>query len=500
MHQIDILRTEAEDLIKAQSLMGWNSWALGDQSNQDSLYRAYAHLFTRENIDLVQSAEREEQDSTQKKRLRYFHRYLTTEFISKATASLTDKANNIEATATVVLDGKQIPYRQLAGLMANENNQKQRASLYIASDPVLDTLNTIHTQVEQANQKIAKELGYTSYNTMEEQLKEFSLEECARVSQTILDNTKEKYLNLLKEILNKQLGLDLEHFYRYDTAPLFRSRQFDRYFPESSMLKVIKQTYAGLGIDLDAQRNLHIDAEKRDAKNPRAVCYPIDIPNDIRLSIKPIGGCDDYSSLFHEMGHGQHYLNTTENAFEFKYIGEPTVTEAFAFLSEYLLCNQAWLRLNSSMPTPILKDFLRFQAMYRLYYIRRYAAKVLYEVQLHAGAADAPQVYAKFMSEAVGGKQIPSDEKRYLTDVDANYYSASYLRAWFLEAQLNAVLTKRFGPNWFEHPRAGEYLRSLWAYGDRLSGTELAKVLGYGDISPEALLAEIDTMILFSSR
>jgi hypothetical protein len=266
------------------------------------------------------------------------------------------------------------------------------------------------------------------------------------------------------------------------------------------MLSVLRKTYGGLGIDFETQTNLAIDAEDRETKNPRAVCYAVDVPNDIRLSIKPIGGFDDYSALFHEMGHGEHYANTKEHAFEFKYLGEPTVTETFAFLSEYILANQAWLRLNTTMPVSVLKDFVRFQAFYRLYYIRRYAAKFLYELQLHADVAHPQELYAKLQSRAIGCMQDPSDGKRFLIDVDANYYSASYLRAWFLEARLNARLTKEFGFNWFEHPQAGSYLSSLWAQGDRISGGELAALIGDEVITPDALLSQINMMILFSTK
>jgi hypothetical protein len=152
------------------------------------------------------------------------------------------------------------------------------------------------------------------------------------------------------------------------------------------------------------------------------------------------------------------------------------------------------------MPTPALKDFVRFQTFYRLYYVRRYCAKFLYEFDLHSGVASPQTRYADLQSHAIGFKQIPSDEKRYLTDIDVHYYSASYLRAWFLEAQLNAALTKEFGPKWFEHPRAGDYLQSLWGNGDRLNGIELSRLLGYDSIQPEPLLAEIRSMILFSSK
>ena len=148
IERIDSLRAQAEALIKEQSLMGWNSWAFGAESNQDSLYKANANLFTLENIKLVQRAEDEDQSEVQKKRLRYFRRYLTTEYIDKEIAILKDRVSNIEAATTVRLEGKQIPYRQVAGLLANEKKQSHRAALYSAVDPVLDTLNIIRTQIE----------------------------------------------------------------------------------------------------------------------------------------------------------------------------------------------------------------------------------------------------------------------------------------------------------------------------------------------------------------
>ncbi len=498
--RVDSLRTQAEELIKTQSLMGWNSWAFGTESNQDSLYKANANLFTLENIKLVQRVEQAETIAVQKKRLFYFRRYLATEYLSKENASLADKVSNLEATATVMFEGKSIPYRQVSSMISNEKNQKRRGGLYVAVDPVLDSLNLIHRQIEGNNLRLAKELGFPSYNQMAEDFKGFSLSNFKVTAERVLAETESTYTILLDEMIKKQLKLTRNNLYRYDTGPLLRNERFDPYFKGATMLDVAKETYQGLGIDLTAQKNLRVDSENRPAKNPRAVCYPVDVPNDVRLSIKPIGGFDDYSALFHEMGHGQHYANTKENAFEFKYIGEATVTENFAFLSEYILSNQAWLRMHTKMATPILKDFLRFQAFYRMYYIRRYCAKFLYELQLHAAIAHADTLYASLLANAIGTQQLPSDRKRYLTDVDALFYSASYLRAWFLEAQLNAKLTKDYGANWFASPRAGEFLLSLWSNGDRYNGDEFVKMIGYDAINPDVWMKEVNMMILFSTK
>ena len=87
-----------------------------------------------------------------------------------------------------------------------------------------------------------------------------------------------------------------------------------------------------------------------------------------------------------------------------------------------------------------------------------------------------------------------------LRSVDDLYYSASYLRAWFLEAQLEAKLTADFGVNWFENPRAGRFLVSLWSRGDLLNGDELVQLLGYDRISPDALLQHIRMMLVLSTK
>ncbi len=500
MERIDSLRVEAEGLVKAQSLMGFNAWAYGAEANQDSLYQAHRSLFTAEHIALVRRASEEEPDSLQAKRLRYFLRYLTTEFISKEVAPLTDRAANLEARATVSIDGKDVPYRQVGFLIANEKSPARRALFYRAEDPVLDSLNTILRDVEQKTLELTHTLGYSSYRDMVSELRGYSLDSFQRTAEEVLTATDSLYNGLLREMLKRYLRLDPRSFRASDRGPLFRNSTYDRYFPGPAMLGVLTSTYQGLGVDIPGMKNLTIDAEPRPAKNPRAVCYAIDVPADVRLSIKPLGGADDYAALFHEMGHAVHYASTRETSFEFRYAGEPTLTETYAFLSEYILVNQAWLRIRHVMPTPALKDFVRFQAFYRLYYVRRYCAKFLYELQLHAGVAGADSLYETLQCKAVGFVPVPSDAKRYLTDVDALYYSAAYLRAWFLEAQLNAALSSRYGVNWFENPLAGDYLRSLWALGHRLNGDELVRSLGSGTITPDAWLTEIRDMVRLSLK
>ncbi len=493
--QIELIRQDADKLIKAQSEMGYASWTLGAISNQDSLYKAYEHLFTKENIQLVKQAEEKEKNPDKKKALSYLRLYLLSEYISKQTAALYDQTENMQAQAKIKVDGKEIPFRQIAVLLSNEKDQNKRRKLYFSQDSFLDSLNVIFKQIEDFYHTQAQELGYDSYNAFAQDLKSIDLEKFKPVVEDFLLKTQIAYETLLAEFLQKNLKLPRNYFYRFDVAALLRQGEFDKYFPKEKLIEGVKSTYLDLGIDMDKQPNLKIDSEEREKKNSRAVCFAVDVPADVRLSIKPIGGVQDYAALFHESGHGEHFANTTEKTWEFKYLGNNTVTEAYAFLSEYFLSDPSWLAKHTEMSKDEIKQFLKAQVFGRLLLVRRYCAKFLYELQLHSQNPNASKIYADFLSQAIGFKRTASDEKRYLYDVDANYYVVDYLRAWFLEAQLKSKLKEKFGESWFEKKEAGDYLKSLWANGNKFTGEELAPQIGYQTITSEALINEINELL-----
>ena len=62
------------------------------------------------------------------------------------------------------------------------------------------------------------------------------------------------------------------------------------------------------------------------------------------------------------------------------------------------------------------------------------------------------------------------------------FYSADYLRAWFLESQLKEKLKSDYGPDYYTKLATGEYLKKLWGYGNRYSPEELAKMIGVGQL------------------
>jgi hypothetical protein len=214
-----------------------------------------------------------------------------------------------------------------------------------------------------------------------------------------------------------------------------------------------------------------LDLEERPNKTPRAFCAAPHVPDEVHLVMARIGGREDYEVLMHEASHAHHYSRVArELPVESRYLGDNSVTEGFAFLFQHLVSAPEWLE--AALGVDDADPVIRHSRAVRLVMLRRYCAKLLYEIELHAGDLDgaAPQRYASLLSDAV---RVEWPATTWLSDVDAFFYAARYLRAWALETYLRRVLRDRFGARWFESEHAGAWLRELWREGQRLSAEEL---------------------------
>ena len=219
------------------------------------------------------------------------------------------------------------------------------------------------------------------------------------------------------------------------------------------MLPALEQTLADLGIDLHAQRNVHLDLEQRPGKSPRAFCSPIEVPDKVMLVIQPIGGHDDWRALFHEAGHTEHYANTSpELKMEEKRLGDMAVTEGWASLFEHLVDEPAWL--NRRLDVPGVAKIANAGAASELYFLRRYSAKLLYEIEFFQ-AADAETMrprYAELLTDAL---KLPANPESYLDDIDGSFYVTGYLRSWAVEAQMREHLPLRVRQRLVRTTRSG---------------------------------------------
>jgi hypothetical protein len=137
---------------------------------------------------------------------------------------------------------------------------------------------------------------------------------------------------------------------------------------------------------------------------------------------------------------------------------------------------------------------LRFELMvHELYSVRRYAAKLSYEVLLHGGdlSRGGPE-YAQRLSRAT---LFRYDEADHLQDVDPAFYAARYLRAWQLEAAVAGELTHRYDEDWFRNPRAGVFLQHLMSRGQADPADRLAAEVTGAPLSFGPLLRRMETAL-----
>jgi hypothetical protein len=311
------------------------------------------------------------------------------------------------------------------------------------------------------------------------------LKQLAHEMETFLWDSEKVYRRRLQAYLR---GLDLDPCLaeRSDLSHLFRSPRFDAFFRQEQLIPGLRDTLRDLGIDLERQNNVHLDTEPRPRKSPRAFCAPIRIPEEVVLVINPHGGQDDFRALFHEAGHTQHFAHVDRRLpYAQRGLGDNSVTEAYAFTLEHLVYNPTWLQRHLGVDDS--SDYLELARFHKLYMLRRYAAKLLYELELHSGENPRAKSkrYADLLTASLGVRYSAED---YLSDVDDGFYCARYLRAWILEAQIRQHLEQEFGDRWFETREAGAHLRTLWSCGQSDPADDLARRLGYDglDIKPLA--------------
>src|SRR3989304_4749571 len=271
----------------------------------------------------------------------------------------------------------------------------------------------------------------------------------------------------------KELNISLISSRKSDFAFIKRAKKYDRFFGKDKLIPTFKDTLSEMGMDISGYTNIHLDVGERENKSPRAFCSVPGIPSEIYLVVMPGGGQDDYEALLHEGGHALHFGNTDSKLdFEYKYMGDNAVTEGFAFSMEQLMQNRDWLIDFLKMPGEAAEEFVYFSNLIKLWFCRRYAGKLRYELILHDGKPlnGKDLIYKEILS---GVNLMDYPAVNYLRDVDNGFYCTNYIRAWIFQSQLKEYIYKKFGRGWYKNKKAGLFLRELWNYGQKYSADEI---------------------------
>jgi len=452
---------------------------LQDSFEIEPIYARHADLFTRDAVDALRALDsRATDDGDQRRRSRMLLDFAVEGYIGEATKTVEEELARTEAGLTIEVGGERIGFREAPVVQANEADADRRAEIEAALlAATRERLGPRHRELIECQHACATDLGWASYAAMCAYLKRIDLEALSGQTAAFSRASAQTYPRVLGPELRRTLGIDMSELRRADLPRFFRAAEQDRHFPAGRLTDSFTETMRGLGIKVSEQRGVTFDIGARPNKSPRAFCAPVRVPGEVYLVVAPVGGWDDFATLFHEGGHTEHAANTDpELPFEFRCLGDNSISETYAFLMQHLVENPEWLARKLDLDDP--SELVAHAKAQRLVYLRRYAAKLAYELELHG--ADAASLdaladrYAGLLGDAL---QIQWPTQTFLSDVDEGFYCACYLRAWALETQLRSHLRERFGPAWFESGEAGEVLRALWRDGQRLDAEELLEDL-----------------------
>jgi len=418
----------------------------------------------------------------------------------RAVAPLEEREIAWEGAAVVrTPDGQSVPYQRAPIDVANATDRRERLALDEArAELVGRELAPMRRERLARERDAVLEAGVADgYVATFEALAGIDLRALGEACGRFLADTQPMWEDVLAAALRRRLGVARGEATRADLSALLRAPHFDGGFPGGGMEATIRHQVEAMGVDPRAGGRVRFDVAEREGKRARAFCAPVRVPEEVHVVLRPRGGQGDWRAFLHELGHALHFAHTRPDLpFEFRRLGDASVTEGYAMLLDHLMHDRGWLRRYAELSAAQLADYRRAAALEELCLLRRYCAKLRYELELHGGGVpwDAlPDLYVESLGAALGVRHHAADA---FVDVDPRFHAARYLRAWQLQARLAEALRERFDEDWYRNPASGPWLvDELWSEGQRLPAHLLVERLGTAGLDFAPLVRAIEARL-----
>lgn len=482
------LSAKAEALLRAQDELVWKHWTEGVPADLARTYAGTEAWLTPDAVALVARARAMTTESRERRALEHLHAYLAGEWMAQQLAEVSDAIATLEQTLTFQIAGTDRPYRNLESILANERSALRRRQIYEAATSAVEKVSALAERrgARTAELLTGLNLEPAAWTT---ELRESTPEQLATLAEAVLSLTQEAWTATLTRLAQRELQLPLDRIGRQDLPRLVRLPSTEG-FERTEVVGRIRATLGPLQLDPATLKSVTLDAGDSPKKNPRGLVLGVVVPEDVRISLKPVGGARDQRSALHEFGHAVHDAFTEERRFELAKLGNRTNAEAFAALLESLTTDPAWLE-QAGLGPEASRTWIQAVAVQELFLVRRAAGKLLFNVAAARPGANRRVEYRAAMDRAYGLPGTAQDEARATLDLEATLGAADYLRGWLLGAQLGAALVRRFGTSWWQDPAAGAFLKPLLAPGNALDAEGLARGLGDPGLSAEAFVAAV---------
>src|SRR2546423_6817866 len=367
------------------------------------IYKQHERVLSREAFELTLDAFRSAGEASEEKRSAQL--LLEWEIESQAAkplAALDEREIAWENTALVRSpDGRVVQYQAAPIEIANTRDRRSRLALDAARAELVSKehaplrLERLQREKEYIE---SLEIG-DDYNSSFEAVTGISLGVLAEACKQFLRDTRSMWDDTLRGALRSSLGIKASEAKRADALALFRASEYDDAFPGNQMEAVMRRQVLEMGIDPTADGRIVFDVGEREGKRSRAFCSPVRVPEEVYLVLRPHGGQSDYNTFRHEPGHALHFgYASPDYAFEFRWLGDNSVTESYAILFDHPMQDRGWLLRYAKLGTNRVGKFLRTAGFEELHFLRRYCAKLIYERSLYSGEIDLAHLSPLYVS------------------------------------------------------------------------------------------------------
>jgi hypothetical protein len=463
-----------------------------ETSEQAAIVARYADLFTREQHEALQ---REEADRPGDERLYRLREACSGGIIVSELAERSDELENAILATRIEFDGESLPLRAAQAKLAVLDEYGKREELGRLAGDASALFNDDRLGLMRAGEGLDAELsGERDPITRSARRKQIDLHRLADALAAAARQQDERFGPLRERWIGRVLGPEAEDEPSSShVAYLRRLSPLADVYTKERAVPVCLETLAALGFDLAADGRIRLDLDDRPQKNPRACVIASDPPKVVHLITRAQGGLHDYQGFLHEAGHALHYAGCDPSLpYTFRRLSrDHALTEIYSFLLESVTREPGWHAQHFGLSGDAAKERAEATLFLDVLLFRRYAAKLHYELELWAdfdNAAGYASVYAERLLAATGFRYRAD---AFLADMDDDFYSADYLRAWVRTAQLRAHVRGRFGPDWWRTPATGDFLRELFAEGTRPSSEEIAERIDFQPLDTRPLVGEL---------
>jgi len=309
------------------------------------------------------------------------------------------------------------------------------------------------------------------------QLEGLSLAQLKSMVRTLGQAAKKPFAEQLEHYSQELNSRSAEY---YDDLYFFRGQIFeslDPAFKRFSAAEEPKRVLAKLGFRVD---KLQTDAEERPGKHASPICFAVQIPNDVRLLVRPVKPLTDMESSFHEHGHGMHFIAISEDTpYWDRYTIPNGVAELFSTLLEGLVKKQTFLMRQFRVSRKVAEEAFERTRFMELYFVTFYAANSLMKIDFWEESLSMDQAnerYERYTEEFMSNRLPGKYWQLHHVMPDYDLYSPSYMVAAVRAAELDRKLENLFGANWWTEKRSGDYIRRIASDGASINLARFSKL------------------------